>query len=343
MSELTPVTRKEQFLDKILQAAESGGGGGSTLIEKSISANGVYNASDDSADGYSKVTVDVPNTYTAQDEGKVVDNGALVAQTAMSSEVTENGTVNTTLYNSVTVNVSSGGGYNAKFEATSTNFTVASCLTEIQIPTEITTIPMNAFSSYANLAKVTMPDTIRTINSGIFRYCAALTNVILSNNIDNLSEIMFQYCSALEELTIPNGVTILKNSCFNGCSKLNNITLPPNLTTIEPKVFQDCTALTSIIIPDNVTTIGNSCFSGCRGLTSIEIGSSVTDIGASCFGGCWSLTSIKFKSTIPPTTGSNAWNNVPTSCKIYVPTGTLTDYTTAANYPNPSTYTYVEY
>lgn len=89
---------------------ESGGGGGSTLIEKSISANGVYNASEDSADGYSKVTVDVPNTYTAEDEGKVVDNGALVAQTAMSSEVTENGTVDTTLYNSVTVNVPSGGG-----------------------------------------------------------------------------------------------------------------------------------------------------------------------------------------------------------------------------------------
>jgi hypothetical protein len=36
-----------------------GGGGGSTLIEKSITENGVYNASDDSADGYSKVTVDV--------------------------------------------------------------------------------------------------------------------------------------------------------------------------------------------------------------------------------------------------------------------------------------------
>ena len=35
------------------------GGGGSTLIEKSITANGVYNASDDSADGYSKVTVSV--------------------------------------------------------------------------------------------------------------------------------------------------------------------------------------------------------------------------------------------------------------------------------------------
>lgn len=36
------------------------GGGGSTLISKSITANGTYNATDDSADGYSQVTVNVP-------------------------------------------------------------------------------------------------------------------------------------------------------------------------------------------------------------------------------------------------------------------------------------------
>lgn len=37
------------------------GGGGSTLITKSISANGTYNASSDNADGYSSVTVAVPS------------------------------------------------------------------------------------------------------------------------------------------------------------------------------------------------------------------------------------------------------------------------------------------
>ena len=55
-------------VDKII--SYSGGGGGSTLIEKAITANGAYNASDDSADGYSKVTVNVSgsskNVQTAQ-------------------------------------------------------------------------------------------------------------------------------------------------------------------------------------------------------------------------------------------------------------------------------------
>ena len=117
----------------------SPGGGGATLGEKSISANGVYNASSDSLDGYSKVTVAVPasavdsgtkqitqngngqdvvgyaavdvavpNSYSAGDEGKVVSNGALVAQT--SDTVTQNDTYDTTLINSLTVNVSGGGG-----------------------------------------------------------------------------------------------------------------------------------------------------------------------------------------------------------------------------------------
>lgn len=84
-------------------AAKLNGGSQPTLTEKSITANGVYNAADDNADGYSKVTANVPNTYAAGDEGKVVSNGALVAQTALS--VTENGTYDTTKKNSVSVNV----------------------------------------------------------------------------------------------------------------------------------------------------------------------------------------------------------------------------------------------
>lgn len=91
------------------QAAGGGGGGGeAVLIDKSVSSNGTYNASSDSADGYKKVVVNVPNSYAAGDEGKVVSNGALVAQS--SGSVNQNGTVDTTLINSLTVNVSGGGG-----------------------------------------------------------------------------------------------------------------------------------------------------------------------------------------------------------------------------------------
>lgn len=78
-----------------------------TLISKTITANGEYDAEDDEADGYSDVTVNVPNSYDASDEGKVVSSGALVAQT--STTVTQNGTYDTTENDEVVVNVSGGG------------------------------------------------------------------------------------------------------------------------------------------------------------------------------------------------------------------------------------------
>ena len=81
---------------------------------KSITANG--NGQD--VVGYAAVNVNVPNSYAAADEGKVVSNGALVAQT--SDTVTANDTYDTTLINSLTVNVSGGGGGGATVIASGT-------------------------------------------------------------------------------------------------------------------------------------------------------------------------------------------------------------------------------
>ena len=83
------------------------GGAAPVLGAKTITANGTYNASSDNLDGYDEVTANVPNTYAAGDEGKVVSNGALVAQS--SENITQNGTYDTTLKNQVIVNVSGGG------------------------------------------------------------------------------------------------------------------------------------------------------------------------------------------------------------------------------------------
>lgn len=53
-----------------------------------------------------EISVNVPNSYSSSDEGKVVSNGALVAQT--SQNITANGTYDTTLKNSVSVAVPQG-------------------------------------------------------------------------------------------------------------------------------------------------------------------------------------------------------------------------------------------
>ena len=67
------------FPDGFVSAVQSiPSGGGSTLITKSITANGTYAASSDNADGYSSVTVAVPSklvtgTFTGEIAGAAMD------------------------------------------------------------------------------------------------------------------------------------------------------------------------------------------------------------------------------------------------------------------------------
>lgn len=245
------------------------------LITKNITANDTYNSSSDNADGYNKVIVNVANSYTAGDEGKVVSDGALIAQTAYPTEITENDTYDTTNYNSITVNVSGGGG-----------------------------------SSFV-----------------------AATEFDYNNNYQNL----------LQSIEIPNGVETTAMDCFNSCSSLTSVTIPNSITSLGDGTFYYCSALETVTFESNsnLQTIEANVFNSCTSLTSITIPNSVTEIGESVFAYCDKLETITFESTTPPTLSGDLELN--TSCIIRVPQGTLSAYTSAENYPDPSEYIYEEY
>ena len=78
-----------------------GGGGSAPTGTIQIDTNGVHDVK-----SYASASVNVPNSYASGDEGKVVSSGALVAQTARASQITQNGTYDTTLNNQVVVSIS---------------------------------------------------------------------------------------------------------------------------------------------------------------------------------------------------------------------------------------------
>lgn len=59
---------------------QGSGGGSATLIEKTITENDTYNASDDGADGYSSVTVEVPSGSEALNVTLTVDGAFNVTE-----------------------------------------------------------------------------------------------------------------------------------------------------------------------------------------------------------------------------------------------------------------------
>ena len=107
--------------------------------------------------------------------------------------------------------------------------------------------------------------------------------------------------------------------------------------------YTSCRCLRRITALDNTMAMGANTLNNCISLIRFNVPSSVTDIAANALNGCTKLEELHFFPTSPPVVANaNAFTNIPTTCKIYVPTGYLTAYKTASNYPDPETYTYVE-
>ena len=170
-------------------------------------------------------------------------------------------------------------------------------------------------------------------------YQNAITKIELGDSVTDIGPNAFRNCYSLTSLTIPAGVTSIEVSALNNCYSLTALTIPNSVTSIGNSVFSGCYSLTSLTIPDSVTSIGTSSFADCPSLTSITIPDSVTSIGANAFQNCYGMAEYHLKPTTPPTlSNTNAFNEIPSDCIIYVPQGSLEAYQTATNWATYASY-----
>ena len=129
---------KKQLYNVVKQS-----GGGATLIEKAITENGVYNANDDNADGYRKVTINTPNKLRQLLNKSIVEVGAddLLGATSI--------------------------GDNAFYDCRS--------LTSVTIPNSVTSIGTRAFYNCTSLTSITIPDSVTSIGYYVFESVATAT------------------------------------------------------------------------------------------------------------------------------------------------------------------------
>jgi len=205
-----------------------------------------------------------------------------------------------------------------------------SSLTKVNISDGVISIGDKAFSNCTSLTNITIPDSVVEIDACAFEYCSNLTSIKISNNATSIGLMAFYNCYNLTNINIPDSVTSIGSSAFMYCKSLTSVTISDSITSIEENTFCNCISLTSINIPDGVTSIEKEAFSFCRKLTSITIPDSVTYIGKSAFEYCYGLSKIYCKPTIPPTLGSNAFDNIKTIsdplAKIYVPMTSVNAY-----------------
>lgn len=221
------------------------------------------------------------------------------------------------------------------------NYALNNCysLASVSIPSGVTSIGTYAFSYCYSLTFVAIPSGVTSIDSQAFYNSYALTYVSIPSSVTSINGNAFYNCYSLASVSIPSSVTSIGTYVFNACYSLASVTIPSGVTSISNYMFQTCHSLVSVNVPSGVTGIGSYAFSGCQSLVSITVPSGVTNIGAQAFGYCYGMAEYHFEPTTPPTlANTNAFTDIQSDCKIYVPASKLTDYQSAENWSTYASY-----
>ena len=173
-----------------------------------------------------------------------------------------------------------------------------SSLSEIVIPSSVTSIGDSVFWYCRSLSNIVIPSSVTRIGDSAFSYCSSLSNIVIPSSVTSIGDSAFSDCSSLSEVVIPSSVTSIGNSAFSNCSSLSEVVIPSSVTSIGDSAFFYCSSLSNIVIPSSVTSIGNYAFLNCRSLSDIVVPSSVTSIGDGAFVGCSSLKYISIPKSV---------------------------------------------
>ena len=195
-------------------------------------------------------------------------------------------------------------------------FSGCSGLTSVTIPNSVESIGYNAFSGCSNMTSVNISDLAAwcNIKFSFYNYeCNPLyyahhlyingneiTNLVIPNSVESIGRSAFSGCSGLTSVTIPNSVKSIGYYAFVDCTGLTSVNIPNSVTFIDNYAFSGCSGLNSVTIPNGVISIYNYAFKGCSGLTSVTIPNSVTRIGSSAFLDCYRLNTILSLNSTPP-------------------------------------------
>ncbi len=173
-----------------------------------------------------------------------------------------------------------------------------------------------------------IPSTVTTIGENSFSSCVKLTKITIPNSVKTIKEYAFHFTKGLQTMHVPSSVTTIEKSAFYGCGA-TEIIIPSSISTIIFNTFSSCKNLKNFTIPNSVKTIEFYALSFCEKLDSLTIGNSIKSIDEGTFNGCTNLKAINCLAPVPPKkiNKSLIFDRVDKDiCKLYVTKGSSSEY-----------------
>ena len=96
-------------------------------------------------------------------------------------------------------------------------FSFCSSLSEIVIPSSVTSIGDSAFSSCYSLSEIVIPSSVTSIGDEAFYDCDSLSEIVIPSSVTSIGDKAFYDCDSLSEIVIPSSVTCIGDSAFSSC------------------------------------------------------------------------------------------------------------------------------
>lgn len=111
------------------------------------------------------------------------------------------------------------------------HYDLRNTMTNVSVPSGVTTLPQSAFMYCTNLQSVTIPVGVTSIPTECFMYCYQLSEVNLPEGLTSISSQGFYQCTELKSITIPSTVTSIGCNISWGVKTATILaTTPPSLT-----------------------------------------------------------------------------------------------------------------
>lgn len=367
------LTEQQQLISELKTTLEGKAAGGVTINnqDKTITENGTYTA-DEGYTGLGTVTVDVAssgeNRLNALLQNKITEitEADFEGITSVSYGAFNNATsikkvripkslaaINTGLFTSVEVedvyahdlstwmgiyfaSASANplcGSRSAAYRSASNLYLNNTLLTDLVIPNDITAIKNYSFTNCRSLLSITIPEWVTSVGSRAFAACVNVHtfnfNAVSLPDTSNSNAPFDGIGVNAEELVVNIGKMVEKIPAYFMFGE--STTHYPPVRTINFEEGCVC------------SRIGKTAFSYCFDLETISIPQGVSTIYERVFYNCTSLRKIDFSNhtTVPTLSNANAFQNVPSTCKVIIPDTLYDEWINATNWSS-LTVTYVK-
>ena len=190
-----------------------------------------------------------------------------------------------------------------------------------------------------SLQKVHLGSNVILLKYG-FNQCYSLQIITLPNYVNLNNTYIFNNCQSINNIIVPTGTTEITSNVFYNNFNLCDVVLPGTLLKIQDANFNGDRVLIKINLPNNIITLWESIFANCIYISKLVLPKKLGQLGRYAFSGCTNMKMYDFSNClqIPTLSIADAFNNIPSDCKIVVPDSLYTSWIGATNWSTYASY-----